>query len=265
MTLSEIFMSKATPKEYCEVLVKKVTVLNECYFILESEEVGIIPAAGQFYLLKSGKDTDTLLHIPLSINDIDNSRLLFMIKKIGAGTNSLAKLKENDSIKMLGPLGSGFKMTTGKKVLLVSGGIGYAPLSLLKNHLLAANNSVLWLHGGRTSDDIFPADIIYTEDGSAGKKGLVTEGLYQLLYKNDSPLNTYDMIFCCGPRAMMYKAWQIAGTKNIPVQVSLEEYMACGLGACLGCAVKIKSGEKTEYKTVCKDGPVFNADEVVWE
>ncbi|MBW6516461.1 MAG: dihydroorotate dehydrogenase electron transfer subunit [Candidatus Cloacimonetes bacterium] len=268
-------MSKRVLKEYREVSIKKKEFLNDCYFILETEAVDIFPQPGQFYLLKPKKNFASILHIPVSIYDIVDSKLQFLIKVVGEGTKSLSALTEGDKLNILGPLGNGFSLVDNKKVLLISGGIGYAPLYLLKQQLSSLNNEIVWLHGGKSASDILPADLICTEDGKAGTQGLVTDELIKLLTKSESDdvlistidkANTFfDMIYCCGPEAMMREVTRILLPYNISLEVSLEEYMACGLGACLGCVVKTRSqNNQEEYLTVCKDGPIFQGNEVIW-
>jgi dihydroorotate dehydrogenase electron transfer subunit len=255
-------MKNNARKEYRKTAVKQVTHLNPSYFVLETETVEIIPAAGQFYLIKPVTGFSSLLHIPLSIYDVVEFRLRFFCKTIGKGTQELAALRSGDEIFLLGPLGTGFTLPENCKTLLVSGGIGYAPLFMLKKQLIARNNQVLWLHGGQSTQDIFPADIIYTDDGSSGEKGFVTEGMRRIL--NNPACPDFTEIYSCGPKKMMKTVSSFADEKRIPLQVSLEEYMACGLGTCLGCVVKMRNNEEEFYGRVCKDGPVFQAKEVIW-
>jgi|SRR5690554_4487106 dihydroorotate dehydrogenase electron transfer subunit len=256
-----------TKKEYSNVQVKQKIRLNKCYFLLETENHQTSPSAGQFYLLRPEREQNSILHIPVSIFDRTENELRFLIKIVGVGTEALGELITGDRLKILGPLGNGFKITEGKKTLLVSGGIGYAPLYLLKKELMYAGNQVVCLHGGRTTEDTFEADLTCTEDGSSGLKGMVTEYLLKFLEENaKSREQQFDMIYCCGPEKMMQAVYLLASRFDIPVQVSLEEYMACGMGVCLGCAVKVRTDEeKKEYKTVCNDGPVFPANKVVWD
>lgn len=254
---------KDNPKaEYLELSINNKILLNDSYYLLETEKTDVIPLPGQFYLLKPVEGFPSLLHIPVSIYDIDGSKLRFMIKIVGKGTESLSRLKVKERIKALGPLGKGFTFPVNTNTLLISGGIGYAPLYLLKKQLLLNSSRVNWLHGGRSSEDVFPADVIYTEDGSRGERGLVTKDLKKLLADSDS---LYDSIYCCGPKRMMKEVYNIAHSKKIPLQVSLEEYMACGMGICLGCAVKVTNNGEEEYQTVCHDGPVFAGEKVVWD
>ena len=245
--------------EYTRTKVRRVISLNKQYFILETEVTNIVPKPGQFYLLKSD-DCERGLHIPVSIYDSTPDYLQFMVKVVGKGTEALSDLKVNEKIKILGPLGTAFPLQENKKVVLISGGIGYAPLYYLKKKLISCGNKVTWLHGGKSKDDVFAADYVYTEDGSVGTKGLVTSELLDFVNRE-----AIEVAYCCGPKAMMKSVAKLLGAHQLELYVSLEEYMACGLGACMGCAVSIKTGSGVEYKTVCNDGAVFDAKEVIWD
>lgn len=213
---------------------------------------------GQFFQLRIATPRFSL-RIPISVFDVFGDTLVFMIKDIGEGTHNLCNLQKGDYLEIMGPLGNGFTLVENNKVLLVSGGIGYAPLYFLKRKL-EENNSITWLHGGRNKHDIFESDIQYTDDGTRGSKGFVTEGLQILL---DS--QHWDYIYVCGPHQMMKRCSDLANAQQIPIEVSLEEYMACGIGVCFGCVVAIKDNtDRKIYKTVCKDGPIFQGNEVIW-
>ncbi len=235
-------------------------ILNDSYFILtvkRSKEFGeILP--GQFFEMRL-PDDEYSLKIPISVYDANPFIIRFMIKTIGGGTDYLSTLEEGTELEIMGPLGNSFPMVEDKNVLLISGGIGYAPLYYLENEL-SKNNSVQWIHGGRSEEDIFDADMIATDDGSIGHKGFVTDLIDEAL-KVGKP----DVIYCCGPDIMMKNCYNLLKDTGIPFYVSLEEYMACGIGVCYGCVVKIKEGDEAVFKTVCKDGPIFDASKVVWD
>jgi dihydroorotate dehydrogenase electron transfer subunit len=242
--------------------LKQIIHLNHSYFILEIEapEIAEITRPGQFCQLRPAEDTFPALRKPISIYKVTDGKIQFLIKNVGEGTNRLSRLMSGELLDVLGPLGNSFTIKNEQHVLLVSGGVGYPPLALLKTKLSAPH--IHWLHGGRTGDDAFPADEIYTDDGSVGKKGLVIEGLKTYLEQHN-----VDIIYACGPKPMLAACVQIAKTKNIPIQVSLESYMACGIGVCYGCVVAMKSeaNASLHYRRVCKDGPVFNGYEVNWD
>jgi len=182
--------------------------------------------------------------------------ILYEIK--GEGTRFLSQYEEADDLDILGPLGNGFKIDLNiKNAILVAGGIGIAPLTFLAEELVKEKINVTLILGSKTKLDIPLSAIGYkllicTEDGSEGTKGLATDLLNEFVRaQNFAPLQ----IYACGPKAMLKAVAQITNC-----QVSLEEIMACGVGACLGCAVKTKDG----YKMVCKDGPVFNSEDIIW-
>jgi dihydroorotate dehydrogenase electron transfer subunit len=202
----------------------------------------------------------------LSIHQIAKSgQVYFFFKVIGKGTAWLSLCRKGEKLNMLGPLGNGFSIRpTSKKLLLVAGGIGIAPLTFLAQQALTQEKSVALLLGAHAKDELYPQKllpseietIITTEDGSYGEKGKVTDILSKYV-------NWADQIYACGPLAM-YKT--IAGERQQwrnkkPVQVSLEVRLGCGIGACFGCSIRTKYG----MKQVCRNGPVFNLDEVILE
>lgn len=195
---------------------------------------------------------------PISIYDNARGRIGFFIKKVGPGTSALAKLKAGDMLEMIGPLGNGFPTFNGRRILLLSGGIGYPPLWYLQKELIN-HNLIFWLHGGANQADIFPCDEVWTMDGSFGKKGVVTSGLEPLITEKK-----IDLIYSCGPIRMLKEAAAIAMRMGVEHYTSLEAYMACGIGVCHGCAVAIGNAEAWDYLRVCKEGPVFNAKDVMW-
>jgi dihydroorotate dehydrogenase electron transfer subunit len=244
---------------YKNCLITAFENLKADYFVIIIEDAALaqVSEAGQFFNLSCTDGTIPRLKKPISIYDVEGSEIAFMIKKVGKGTEFLSKLKVGDRIDLLGPLGNPFPLVSRKNVLLVSGGVGYPPLVYLKKNL--QDCEVVTVHGGRSYDDIFLCDYPYTEDGSFGRKGLVTAHLKKIISKHK-----IEVIYTCGPDPMMKAVARIAMSLGIECYLSLEEYMACGIGACYGCAVKIKSDNDQGfvYKRVCKDGPVFEAKEL---
>jgi dihydroorotate dehydrogenase electron transfer subunit len=244
--------------------IQDIKHLNDSYFVIEIDlgktAKDIIP--GQFFEMKKADAVSPMLRKPISVYDVHGNMVSFMVKRIGKATEQLSEMQTGDSLDILGPLGSGFPLPEGNKAVLVSGGIGYPPLYYLKKQLEQVGKAVYWLHGGRCGDDIFPTDETWTDDGSCGSKGFVTDGLKAYLEKNKP-----DVIYACGPNPMLKACAELAAKHNVTLYVSLEEYMACGIGVCHGCAVKVKdySDIGVTYKTVCKDGPVFDARDIVWE
>ena len=207
-----------------------------------------------------------MLRRPLSIHQrSDSGQVHFLFKVIGKGTAWLSLRRKGEKLDMLGPLGHGFHISPdSKKLLLVAGGIGIAPLVFLAQQALVQKKSVTLLLGAQTKDALYPQkllpdgikSILTTEDGSYGEEGKVTDTL-------PGHVNWADQIYACGPLAMYNtiadekRQWQ----NKKPVQVSLEIRMGCGIGACFSCSIKTKNG----MKRVCLDGPVFNLDDIILE
>lgn len=185
---------------------------------------------------------------------------------LGTGTALLSARKKGDRLDVLGPLGNGFRMPDKgiKQVALIAGGMGLAPFLFLSDFLKKKKVEVLLLYGARTAQHIFPLKefkqngcrvFVATDDGSAGRKGRVS-----VLYPEINPDPGATLIYACGPKPMLAGLQRFAQKHGLKGQASCEEVMACGLGACLGCAIKTTRG----YKTVCNDGPVFDLDELVF-
>ena len=215
---------------------------------------------GQFAMVYP-KNPSTLLPRPLSISDADYESLTFVYQIVGKGTEELSLLSQGDEIKILTPIGNGFLLdgksrNPHKKVAIVGGGIGIAPLVLLAKRLVASGAEVDGYFGFREMpilqeefDPILNRIYLATEIGHTGHRGNVVDVLYSL-----NP--DYDEILACGPRPMLDALHIFSATKNIPTQVSMEERMACGLGTCVGCALKVAG----TIIRICTEGPVFYSD-----
>lgn len=224
--------------------------------------------AGQFVHLKIDESNSPLLRRPISIYDVDTNagKIILLYRIVGVGTNLISLKRAGENIGVMGPLGKGFTISSAlKKVLLVGGGVGIAPLLYLSRVVSSLNSQVTVVHGAANQNQLVAEarfqklGIKYlpaTMDGSAGFHGLVTD----LIIEKVNPSHI-DFIYCCGPEPMMAAVADYANKHGIPGEVSLEEYMACGVGACLGCARKLKNKDE-RYVKVCQDGPVFNIDEV---
>lgn len=235
--------------------------LTEDYFAIYLECPVSLPLIlpGQFAEVLVSNSTTTYLRRPFSIYDIDyeKNELSLLIKKVGDGTAALMKLKAGDILNLVYPLGNTFSLPAGKKALLVGGGVGIAPMLLLAKRLKMEGFKPDVLIGGRTSDDIVEPEkykpygevFITTDDGSAGEKGMVTE--HSVFSKK---IIEYSAIYACGPDPMMKAVARVAASFNIPCEISLENTMACGIGACLCCVVETVDGNKT----TCIEGPVFD-------
>lgn len=241
--------------------------LSDTYYklTLESREISALAKPGQFVNVRVNSGTCPLLRRPFAVHRKDKDKELFelLYEVVGNGTRALSMRKIGEELDVIGPLGNGFKIDREKKsAILVAGGIGIAPLACLAEELIKQKKEVFVILGSKTNNfnwlsvDGYKLSVC-TEDGSAGHKGLATDILENML--STIPY-TLSAIYACGPKAMLKAAAGIALSKQADCQISLEEKLACGIGACLGCSVKTKNG----YKLVCKDGPVFNSGEIIW-
>ena len=220
--------------------------------------------AGQFVMVRIPSD-ELVVRRPFSISrGVEKDTIEIVYKVIGRGTAILRELSEGESIDVLGPLGNSFKIPKVDRLILVAGGFGVAPfMGVLKKLKKSCRELRLYYGGGGLEDILFLEEFdeagidchITTEDGSLGHKGLVTE----LLLKDIAKTPKNSVIFGCGPKGLLDRLIGISREHRIPAELSYETYMGCGIGICLGCAVKTKEG----YKRACKDGPVFNASELV--
>ena len=214
---------------------------------------------GQFAEVLVTNSTTTYLRRPFSIYEADyeKNELSLLIKKVGDGTKALSKLKVGETLNLVYPLGNSFSMPLGEKALLIGGGVGIAPMFLLAKLLSDKGYKPDVLIGGRTSNDIvepekykpFGEVFITTDNGSMGEKGMVTQ---HTLFTEK--VKAYAAIYACGPDPMMKAVARVAASLDIPCEISLENTMACGIGACLCCVVETVDGNKT----TCIDGPVFD-------
>lgn len=226
---------------------------------------------GQFYMLKGEWNCHPLLPRPISILDEEKDEIKFLIKNVGIGSKKLSELKKGDRLSGIGPLGNSFpynEIKKGEKIILIGGGVGVPPLFYLSKVLARKGLKPIFIEGAKSKSELLLIDEIKklglnveitTEDGSAGKKGVVT--LIAEKYKKSA-----NYIFACGPYGMLKAVSKIFSGEKCRCFVSLEERMACGYGVCLGCAVKIKEKEgKETFERVCKEGPVFDSRAVIWK
>lgn len=224
--------------------------------------------AGQIAMLACGGKTT--LRRPLSICDADaqNGIVRFCYEVRGEGTDLLSKMKSGDDIDIMSPLGHGFTFNGEDDVILIGGGIGIYPMLFAARRLGNAATVLLGFRNASlinlTEDfEAFGARVkTITDDGSSGKKGFVTELLKEELAERKPAL-----IAVCGPRPMMKAVSKLAEEAGVPCLVSMEEHMACGVGACLGCVTACKElkDSSISLRRVCKDGPVFDSREIVWD
>ena len=254
-------------KVKCELLKKEMLVDGIYKFSVKAPEIAKNAKPGQFLEIKVSETGEPFLRRPISIFNIDGETIEFIFQVKGRGTELLSKIEEGKQIDIIGPLGFGtYKVQEYKNVAIIGGGIGIYPLYELTKELKGKANLNVYL-GFRdkslvTCEKEFEAIelnklVVTTDDGSYKEKGFAIDFM-----KKDIEEHMVDMIFACGPLPMLKAVRAYAIENNIPCQISLEERMGCGIGACLGCAVKVISGKEPRYGHVCKEGPVFNAKDV---
>jgi dihydroorotate dehydrogenase electron transfer subunit len=268
---------KALPMLFQEFAIQHIKPIAADIYLLRftSGPIAVQSRPGQFVMVRPPKFLEPLLPRPFSIHRVQGDQVELLFKVVGQGTRQLADLNKGDLLEVRGPLGQGFNFNINQNPILVAGGMGVAPLLFLaetwrhsqkKNPkwsfklFIGARNKaeLLFLKEfEQAGAEVFAA----TEDGSYGRKGLVTQ-LLAMTIKKPSPNPT---LFVCGPNPMLKMVRNWAVQKKIPCQLSLETHMACGLGACLGCAVARKEGSGFSYVKVCQEGPVFEAREVFWD
>lgn len=237
-------------------------------FTVKSPDIAAATRPGQFVMIRVSTGLDPLLRRPFSVHQVAGNGLIqILFKVVGKGTCNLAEMEAGRQLDILGPLGRGFSSGTAQQHCLVGGGIGIAPLLFLADKLLENNEpaALSILLGARTGDEIAVLAEDFagrglkvqctTEDGSMGKQGLVTELM-------PGPVNGTVRVYSCGPHPMLRAVVDMCRKKGWSCQVSLETIMACGLGACVGCTVS--RADLQGYVHVCKDGPVFAAEELAW-
>lgn len=253
-----------------DLRVERIDFLREDYILLRlSDPDGALPAMrpGQFVQIAIEGSPTTFLRRPISINFVEDDGAAFdlLIHAVGDGTRRLTQLHVGDRLNCLYPLGNGFEVPSSdqgvQRILLVGGGVGTAPMLLYGHQLRRAGHEPVFLLGGRSKRDVLELDrfeaigrtCITTEDASLGQQGFVT---HHSIWEEMS----FDSVAACGPKPMMVAVAQRARDKGWPCRVSLENMMACGIGACLCCVEKTVRGNVC----VCTEGPVFNTNELTW-
>lgn len=264
----------SSPKKLttAEIVSKTRVAVSHFQMKLNCPYIALNTVPGQFVQVRiNSLSYDPFLCRPLAIYRTKGNIIDIMFKVVGKGTKLLSEKAIGDTLDIMGPLGNGFPLDGNfHTAILVAGGMGIAALMALAENL--KNHRIIALIGASTHDKIIGdkhlidlgAEVhISTEDGSAGYKGLVSQLLEEILPKE---LTKKNRLFACGPTLMLKSIAYISEKYNIEAYVSLEERMACGVGACLGCAVEVVSPDGgTQYKMVCSDGPVFDAQEILWK
>lgn len=255
-------------QETVEIISHRELTSGFWHMVCSSKEIAGQVKAGQFANIRISDTMDPLLRRPISFFNFSKDTIEFIYRVVGYGTELLSKKEVGQTLDVIGPLGRGFFFPDdhlSKNILIVGGGMGAVPLHSLVKELKDQHDSFNVLNGARCNDELLLRDIfteyeipycMITDDGSSGQQGFVTHLLEEKLEELDDAY-----IYCCGPHPMIKAVVEIANKHDVPCQVSLEEKMACGLGACLGCVVETPDGN---FKKVCKDGPVFMSEEIKW-
>jgi dihydroorotate dehydrogenase electron transfer subunit len=254
------------------VLAKENLKENIFKLTLSSSSIAKKAKPGNFVHIKADSDDYPLLRRAFSIHSVqkDNHSFDILFKVVGKGTEILSKVAPGDTLDVLGPIGNSFSLPRAEKeIMLVAGGMGIAPLWFLFTQLIKRINKdkFTFFIGANTKKELLYVEkskmrgvklIVTTDDGSLGKKGLVTDVFLEEIKRKK--VNHRDLvIYSCGPQMMLEKMSDMAKRFDLFCLISLEAHMPCGVGACWGCVVKLKDGS---YKRVCVDGPIFDAREV---
>ena len=236
-------------------IVKNEALTADVYKMELAGDISAVTAPGQFVNIKL---TGKFLRRPISVNDCTDGLLTIIYKVVGEGTAQMAKMLPGESLDVLTGLGNGYDLAeAGDHPVLLGGGVGVPPLYMLAKQLIAAGKRVSVVLGFNKASEVFYAkefadlgcDVtVTTVDGSMGVKGFVTDALPE----------GYTYFYTCGPEPMLKAVYKATGTSG---QMSFEERMGCGFGACMGCSCKTLTG----YKRICKEGPVMKKEEILWE
>jgi dihydroorotate dehydrogenase electron transfer subunit len=216
---------------------------------MRAPEIAVSVRAGQFVNL--GWSPGPLLRRPFSVYRAEGDYVEVVLKAVGAGTQQLLDMQVGDHLSCLGPLGHGFDLTAGRTAVLISGGLGVAPMPLAAKEAAALGMQVTWVHGARTADELCTEsqgdEVLWaTDDGSKGFAGTAIAAAPEA-----------DVVLACGPNRML----AVVAERWPGAQVAVETYMGCGTGVCLGCAVPLVRGG---YDRACKEGPVYRAGDIDW-
>ena len=244
-------------------VIQNIQIADNYYLMkVEGDKIPQHSKPGQFFMLQC-KDNSKVLRRPISLHNVEGNILEFYYEALGKGTKEFTRLSTGETINIQGPLGNGYDTDLkGKNIVVIGGGMGMAPIKYLIKDL-KDNNDITFIGGGRNAGavkiiekfDFKNIELkVATDDGSVGAKGNTVDILKEVLKDKD-----IDIIYTCGPHPMMEAVAKVAQENNIRCQISLEERMACGIKACVGCSILTKKG----MKKVCYDGPVFESTDIV--
>jgi len=245
-------------------LIEKPAEIAKDHFLLKirPDSGSGTPAPGQFVNIRPYEGSSPLIRRPISVFNYSDGIIELIVRLAGEGTRMICSRKQGE-IDILGPLGRPFSLHKGKRLLLAGGGVGNAPLYYLSLELKKNGNEITYIYGSRSAEYIFFEDkyaqaadnfILMTDDGSAGSRGFTTSGAAELAASAG-----FDAIYTCGPIPMMQG---IASITTVPqIEVSMENYFACGIGMCSGCVVETANG----LKRACVEGPVMDGKSILWQ
>ena len=250
-------------------VVENKKLLDNHYLITLRPEVEIKkPKPGNFFMVAVDTGLDPLLKRPFSVHRWIDGNFQLLYRIVGKGTKILSEKKPGNSLDILGPLGKGFPAPIkDRQVILVAGGLGIAPIFAMAENI--KKRDPLLFYGTKTKKDVLLTDefrslgidpIVSTDDGSLGRKGNIVNVLKNYFTRHPSPVTRY-VLYACGPEIMLKALSDLASEFDIKGYIAMEQNMACGIGTCLGCVVKTRTG----HKRVCKEGPVFPIEEIVWD
>ena len=240
--------------------IQKKRWLNKDIFGMEFYFPGLSPLPGQFFQIRVSDTLDPFLNLPISIASYFRDRLLLIIKNVGKGTNLLGKKKEGENLTLLGPFGKGIRPKR-KKSLLLAGGIGVAPLYFMAQHLHKNRINFSFLYGAKTQKEIIlkwdimkiANESIFITEHAKKKKGTVVSAVQEI------DIGDYEIAYACGPKQMLFELQKL--NLPLPVYAFCEDFLGCGCGLCLGCALMYNG----EYRRICEDGPVFQLKGIDFE
>ena len=261
------------------MLEQTVTIVSnerdtDQYFrlVLRAPQIAPLIRPGQFAHVRILPLKDALLRRPFSIFQVADGTFSILYKTVGKGTDALARMRAGEEVSGIAPLGHGFTVPKagGETPLLVAGGYGMAAMFLLAQR--SPQKGGVFVGGRRRVDILCEKDFaaigwevrVATEDGSHGEKGLVTQPLLAEIRNSKFDIRNCKL-FACGPTPMLKAVGKLAEEFNVPAELSMDEHMCCGVGTCLTCVIKVKSGDSWEYQRTCTEGPVYDSRQIVWE
>jgi dihydroorotate dehydrogenase electron transfer subunit len=258
------------------MLEQNVTIVSnerdtDSYFrlALRAPQIAPLIQPGQFAHVRVMPMKDALLRRPFSIFQVEGDTFSILYKAVGQGTGVLSRMHSGEELSVIAPLGHGFTVPKrgGETPLLVAGGYGMAAMFLLAQR--SPQKGIVFVGGRRRVDILCEKEFqalgwdvrVATEDGSHGKKGLVTKPLLDELQRSTKGRK----LFACGPTGMLKAVGKIADEFKVPAELSMDEHMCCGVGVCLTCVIPVKTGDGWEYQRTCTEGPVFDSRYILWE